>query len=83
VLRRNGDQHCLLEKALRVNVNDMDREVQAAVFASRVALCKKTEQEVVDDALTEWKKARDYSEPHPGCANGREARHLSAPRCSR
>lgn len=35
----------------------MDREVQAAVFASRVALCKKTEQQVHDDAVVEWKKA--------------------------
>ncbi len=40
-----------------MNVTDMDREVQAAVFASRVALCKKTEPEVITDALSEWKKA--------------------------
>ena len=40
-----------------MDINSMDREIQAAVFASRVALCKKTEAEVVADALAEWKKA--------------------------
>lgn len=44
-----------------MNVNDMDREVQAAVFASRVALCKKTEPEVIADALAEWKKALKWA----------------------
>lgn len=39
---------------------DMDRETLAAVFASRVALCKKTEAEVVAEALKEWKGALNW-----------------------
>lgn len=38
----------------------VDREVQAAIFASRVSLAKKTEDEAAADARKEWQKAQAW-----------------------
>lgn len=38
----------------------VDREVQAAVFASRVSLAKKTEDEAAADARAEWRKTQAW-----------------------
>lgn len=37
-----------------------DRETLAAIFASRVSLAKKTEDEAVNDARLEWKKTQAW-----------------------
>lgn len=54
-----------------MDVAKVDREVLAAVFASRVALAKKTEAQAVADVRLEWQKARAWvlsraSENKPG-----------------
>lgn len=43
-----------------MDVTKVDREVLAAVFASRVSLAKKTEDQAVADVRLEWAKARAW-----------------------
>lgn len=44
----------------RLNPTEVDREVLAAIFASRVSLAKRTEEQVVNDARLEWRKAQAW-----------------------
>lgn len=37
-----------------------DREVLSAIFASRVSLAKKTEDEAVEEARQEWRKTQRW-----------------------
>ena len=39
-----------------MNDNEVDRETLAAIFASRVSLAKRTEDEAAEDARTEHRK---------------------------
>lgn len=39
-----------------MNLNEVDRETLAAVFASRVSLAKRTEEQAVEDARAEHQK---------------------------
>lgn len=41
---------------------EIDREVLAAVFASKVALAKKSETQAADDAKAEWWRVRRWVE---------------------
>lgn len=43
-----------------MNAEDTDREVLAAVFASRVTLAKKTEEQAAEDAIKEWKATQAW-----------------------
>ena len=40
-----------------MNLNEVDRETLAAIFASRVSLAKRTEDEAANDARLEHQKA--------------------------
>lgn len=43
-----------------MDVTKVDREVLTAVFASRVALAKKTEEQAVEAAKREWQASRAW-----------------------
>lgn len=42
------------------DVLPQDREILAAVFASRVSLAKKTESEAASEAVAEWNKTQKW-----------------------
>ena len=42
------------------DVSKIDRDTLAAIFASRVSLAKRTEEEAVEDARREWQKTAKW-----------------------